>query len=389
VSDCHQPIQTAGGANLLQQVWLRFLKRAEKRAQKAVEEQLRRELQAGKADAEMKEEPHEEAVGMMEGEDGGEDFNPNLIQLGAKEEAKVEDPIPDIEWWDAAILVSKEAYPQEDDALSDPLKVYTHELWQYVEHPAIQDIEEPAPAVLPLMLTKKEHKKLRRSRRMEMLKDKQDRVLLGVEAPPPPKVKISNLMRVLMTEAVQDPTQIEKQVREQMEARLKAHQERNEARKLTKEEKWAKKKRKLLDDAAKEMHCALFKVGNLEHPALRSKVDRAAQDGLLSGAVAIARDMTLVIVEGGAKALRKYKKVMLNRINWAENLEGENGANGTSQKTNRCDLVWDGVIQKANFKHFVIENCPNDTAARRFLADHNVSHFWDMAKNYQNPLDTL
>lgn len=45
-----------------------------------------------------------------------------------------------------------------------------------------------------------------------MLKDKQDRVLLGIEPPPPPKVKISNLMRVLMNEAVQDPTQIEKQV---------------------------------------------------------------------------------------------------------------------------------------------------------------------------------
>lgn len=74
------------------------------------------------------------------------------------------------------------------------------------------------------------------------------------------------------------------------------------------------------------MHCALFKVGNLDHPALRSKVDRSAQDSIMSGAVVKAREMCLVIVEGGTKSINKYKKLMTNRIKWEEALEeGEPG----------------------------------------------------------------
>ncbi len=41
------------------------------------------------------------------------------------------------------------------------------------------------------------------------------------------------------------------QVREQMDQRQRNHDARNQARKLSKEERWAKKKRKFLEDAAK------------------------------------------------------------------------------------------------------------------------------------------
>lgn len=44
-------------------------------------------------------------------------------------------------------------------------------------------------------------------------------------------------MRVLGTEAVHDPTKIEAHVREQMANRQKAHEEANNARKLTVEQK--------------------------------------------------------------------------------------------------------------------------------------------------------
>lgn len=44
-------------------------------------------------------------------------------------------------------------------------------------------------------------------------------------------------MRALGTEAVQDPTAIEAKVREQIAKRQKTHQEANQARALTKEQK--------------------------------------------------------------------------------------------------------------------------------------------------------
>lgn len=109
------------------------------------------------------------------------------------------------------------------------------------------------------MLTKKERKKLRRQRRLEAAKEKQERIRLGLLPPEQPKVKISNLMRVLGTEAVLDPTKIEAEVRKQMEARLAAHKLHNESKKLTEEEKKEKYMRKFQDEGSKVTHVAVYK----------------------------------------------------------------------------------------------------------------------------------
>jgi len=69
------------------------------------------------------------------------------------------------------------------------------------------------PVYMPVFLTKKERKKLRRQNRREMWKEEQEKIRLGLEPPPEPKLRISNLMRALGTEAVQDPTKIEAHVR--------------------------------------------------------------------------------------------------------------------------------------------------------------------------------
>jgi U4/U6 small nuclear ribonucleoprotein PRP3 len=39
---------------------------------------------------------------------------------------------------------------------------------------------------------------------------------LGLRKPDPPKIKLSNMMRILGTEAVIDPSKAEKEVRKQM-----------------------------------------------------------------------------------------------------------------------------------------------------------------------------
>lgn len=44
---------------------------------------------------------------------------------------------------------------------------------------------------------------------------------MGLEPPPEPKLKLSNMMRALGQQAVQDPTKIEAHVREQMLKRQK------------------------------------------------------------------------------------------------------------------------------------------------------------------------
>lgn len=115
------------------------------------------------------------------------------------------------------------------------------------------------PIYMPVFLTKKERKKLRRQNRRETWKEEQEKIRLGLEAPPEPKLRISNLMRVLGTEAVQDPTKIEAHVRQQMAKRLKAHEDANAARRLTADQRREKKARKLKEDTSLGVYVAVYR----------------------------------------------------------------------------------------------------------------------------------
>ncbi|XP_071040336.1 U4/U6 small nuclear ribonucleoprotein Prp3 isoform X2 [Parasteatoda tepidariorum] len=164
-----------------------------------------------------------------------------------------EGDVPDIEWWDSYIL-------QSDNYDADESKL--EGVTALVEHPI--QMKSPCdtsqPVFIPLYLTKKERKKLRRQNRREAWKEKQEKIRLGLEPPPEPKVRMSNLMRVLGNQAVQDPTKVEAHVREQMIKRQKAHEEANAARKLTAEQKREKKIRKLKEDTSTGVHVALYRL---------------------------------------------------------------------------------------------------------------------------------
>ena len=158
------------------------------------------------------------------------------------------------QWWDARLLLDARTYvPEGMEGVEG--NVNRARVTHLIEHPVpIQPpAEEPPAAPMPLFLTKKvaifailklltcneawchtwqmqhdteewvwgaqERKKLRTQRRKERESEKQELVRQGLLEPPPPKVKISNLMRVLGAEAVADPTAVEAQVREQMEER--------------------------------------------------------------------------------------------------------------------------------------------------------------------------
>lgn len=66
-------------------------------------------------------------------------------------------------------------------------------------------------------------------------------------------------MRVLGTEAVQDPTKMEAHVRAQMAKRQKAHEEANASRKLTAEQRKDKKVRKLKEDTSVGVHVIVYR----------------------------------------------------------------------------------------------------------------------------------
>mgnify|MGYP003577445925 CR=1 FL=1 len=151
---------------------------------------------------------------------------------------------------------------------------------------------------------------------------------------PPPKLKYSNFMNIMKDEAVADPTKAEMEVRKAIAERLQSHLERNAKKKLTKDQKAEKNMRKLRRDSAAECRVAVFRVENLSHGAHKFKINMNAQQLALNGVCVIADKKlglnlpNVIVVEGGPKAIKFYKKLMLRRIKWNLHSSKEESAPG-------------------------------------------------------------
>ncbi|KAL0317163.1 UNVERIFIED_CONTAM: protein RDM16 [Sesamum angustifolium] len=278
------------------------------------------------------------------------DINPNLIEVGRG---------------DVPFLQSGTYGDIVDGNIREEI-IKMEKITIYVEHPRpIEPPAEPAPPPpQPLKLTKKEQKKLRTQRRLAREKDKQEMIRLGVVEPPKPKVKMSNLMKVLGSEATQDPTKLEMEIRSAAAEREQAHIDRNIARKLTPAERREKKERKLFDDPnALDTIVSVYKINDLSHPR---------------------PVLSVVVVEGGAKSIKRYGKLMLRRIDWtaAVKKEEDEEDDDEDKPLNKCVLVWQGSVAKPSFTRFSVQECRTETAARKFFSDHGVGHYWDLAVNF-------
>ncbi|KAG5842878.1 hypothetical protein ANANG_G00182420 [Anguilla anguilla] len=292
-----------------------------------------------------------------------------------------EGEVPAVEWWDSYIVASNvELTPTSTFEDVDFFGVTN-----LVEHPTqiSPPVDTDKAVTLGVYLTKKEQKKLRRQTRREAQKELQEKVRLGLMPPPEPKVRISNLMRVLGTEAVQDPTKVEAHVRAQMAKRQKAHEEANAARKLTAEQRKEKKVKKLKEDLSHGVHITVYRIRNLTNPAKKFKVEANANQLYLTGTVVLHRDVNIVVVEGGPKAQKKFKKLMLSRIKWEEQTNSKRddpeGSDNEGLKKNKCTLVWEGTAKERSFGEMKFKQCPTENMAREHFKKHGTEHYWDLA----------
>ena len=319
------------------------------------------------------------------------------------EKAFVVDAPPELEWWDEGLVDGKDY-----SNIPQSLKVTTPDsiITLYIQHPVA--IEPPqdklAPEPKPMYLTPKEQQKLRRQRRMMELKEKQAKIRLGLEPAPPPKVKKSNLMRVLGEEAVKDPTAVEARVNREIAARFDKHMQANEERKLTKEERHEKLATNQAKDVAKGVHVLVLKIGSLANGQHRYKISINATQNGLSGVCIMHPKFNLIIVEGGEHSINSYKKLMLRRIDWTESLPprekdalaATSGQTGTVRdwlkaedergqlkdlSANKCVLLFEGETKSQVFKKWGSKICETDQEAREFLAHRKMDSFWTQAKN--------
>lgn len=308
---------------------------------------------------------------------------------------------PDLEWWDEALIDGKD-YNNIPNSykITSPDSIVT----LYIQHPvALEPPQEKlAPEPKPMYLTPKEQQKLRRQRRMMELKVKQAKIRLGLEPAPPPKVKKSNLMRVLGEEAVKDPTAVEARVNREIAARFEKHMQANEERKLTKEQRHEKLSANQAKDAARGIHMVVFKIGSLINGQHRYKININATQNGLCGVCIMHPRFSLVIVEGGEHSINNYKKLMTRRIDWTEALPSRDKEVTTAtpsggarewlkaedekgqlkdMSANKCVLLFEGEVKAQAFKKWGSKVCETDQEAREFLATRKLDNFWTQAKN--------
>ncbi|KAH9477701.1 U4/U5/U6 small nuclear ribonucleoprotein prp3 [Psilocybe cubensis] len=324
-------------------------------------------------------------------------------------------PPPDSEWWDAALLPSK-SYNDIDTFGLNKLNIRTPDspVTIYIQHP----IPIPAPneknkiELKPMMLTKKEQKKMRKLRRKQELQDKRDRIRMGLLPPDPPKVRLANLMKVLTSDAIQDPTRVEARVRREVAMRKHTHEKTNAERKLTPDQRRAKLETKKADEDRRGITGLVFKVLTLTDPAHQFKVRKNAEQLNLTGVCVFGPSFSVVYVEGAGKYIRNYKRLMMQRIKWTEaarprggeeeveleNPESEAEDTGETPKVkapesssgdaaknledNKCYLIWEGALRDREFSNFKARSCPTDRDAREMLGD-RMKGYWDVAKNWK------
>lgn len=338
--------------------------------------------------------------------------------------------VPPVEWWDAPFLpsCSETGYPSSQ---AETLRLATEakKVSDLVQHPVLVrrpgKTAEPAPAA-ELKLTPKEIQKMRRQRKEAARKDLEEQVRLRLVPPPPPRLTLSNMNRVLGAEAIADPTKAEAMVRAQVAERLEAHIQANEERALTAEERKAKEIEKMERDKAKGMHRVAFTVRSLANNKHLFRLNRDAAKHLITGTgVQIADDVGVIVAEGSQVALNHFKALVLRRIKWDEPIRPkkaadggagigigvgvggkgggggggdggrahgaepgededgseEDGALGPSQVGNAATVIWEGPVPEAVFPFFKADKRLSASSAKSLLRSHKCEHLLELALN--------
>jgi len=86
------------------------------------------------------------------------------------------------------------------------------------------------------------------------------------------------------------------------------------------------------------------------------------------------KECNVIVVEGGPKQQKKYRRLILHRIKWDEDMvKDKDGV------PNKCVLVWEGTTKERTFQDFKFKALKTEEQVREYFKKHNVQHYWDLA----------
>lgn len=213
-------------------------------------------------------------------------------------------------------------------------------------------------------------------------------------------------MKVLTSDAVQDPTKVEAKVKREVAMRQIRHEQDNEERKLTPEQRKEKEYQRMIAREQKGLFATAYLVRHLTNGRHIFKVRETAKHDMLSGLCIFHPNFALVIVEGVSKKIKHYKQLMTNRIDWTEEARARGGGSdasgsededadkvkeeekdavkqedGPDMSENQCEIIWEGEIPERTFRIFRARHAETDSAGKEFLTP-KYEGIWDLAKRW-------
>merc|ERR1712176_1483719 len=138
----------------------------------------------------------------------------------------------------------------------------------------------------------------------------------------------------------------------------------------------------------------VFKIKDLANKRRLFKIDMNAQQFHLTGCcIACPGVANIVIVEGGPRASKRYKKLMTRRIKWTEDQtkddddddNSDDEENVTAPKLqDHCVLIWEGTMKQRAFKNWKVTHARSEQEARKTLADRGAEHYWEMLARHRD-----
>lgn len=91
----------------------------------------------------------------------------------------------------------------------------------------------------------------------------------------------------------------------------------------------------------------------------------------------------LLVVEGGKRAVGRYKKLIQRRIKWKE-AEADDDEEDVGDKQESAVLLWEGHVQKRQFDSYKIHNVKTETEARNILTARNCESYWTLLETFRD-----